>query len=67
MVAVRAADQAQFEALAAKHAVPLLQLGQTSADPALEIEGLFIVPLAELREVWSATPPHHFGRRHLSV
>lgn len=29
--------------------------------PAVEVRGLFTLPLAEVREVWSATLPAHFG------
>ena len=49
--------------------VPALKLGQTAevasddeeAGPALEVEGLFTIPLAEAREVFEATLPRHFG------
>jgi hypothetical protein len=35
--------------------------GRADTDAALEIQGLFRVPLAELREGWSATLPAHFA------
>ena len=42
--------------LAERHGVPITALGVTGGD-ALVVEGQFEVPLAELREVWTATLP----------
>ncbi|GAA1503472.1 phosphoribosylformylglycinamidine synthase subunit PurL [Nocardioides humi] len=43
--------------VAARHAVPAFELGTTGGD-VLAVEGQFEVPLAELREAWTATLPN---------
>jgi len=47
-------------AMAEKHGVPITPLGQTGGD-AINVEGQFEVPVAELRAAWSATLPDALG------
>jgi phosphoribosylformylglycinamidine synthase len=60
VVTVAPADVERLEALAAQHGVPLARLGETGGD-ALAVgspDGSdFSIPLAELREAWTATLP----------
>ncbi|RNL60418.1 phosphoribosylformylglycinamidine synthase subunit PurL [Nocardioides marmoriginsengisoli] len=56
VVTVAAADGAALEALAAGHGVRATLLGTTGGD-ALEVAGQFTLPIAEVREAWSATLP----------
>ena len=59
----------RFADLCVARGVPALKLGQTAdvasddeeAGPAVEVEGLFAIPLAEARDVFEATLPRHFG------
>ncbi len=60
LVAVPADERARLEALCAQHGVPALRLGVTTAAGSLEVEGLFAVPLAELRAAHDATLPAAF-------
>jgi phosphoribosylformylglycinamidine synthase len=59
---VASADSALARVLegAAAAGVPVARLGRTGGD-ALTVEGLFTVPLAELRSVHEATLPALFG------
>ena len=60
VVAVAADQQERFRDLAAEQRVPYAHLGATvgaGQAAALEVEGLFAVPLVELRAAWSATIP----------
>ncbi|MGN6253178.1 MAG: phosphoribosylformylglycinamidine synthase subunit PurL [Marmoricola sp.] len=56
LVTVRPADADALVDLAQRHGVPLAPLGDTRGDT-LAVEGLFEIPLAELREAWTATLP----------
>ncbi|MDT0203852.1 phosphoribosylformylglycinamidine synthase subunit PurL [Nocardioides sp. AE5] len=56
VVTVRDADADALVALAEKHGVPLTPLGRTGGD-VLAVEGQFEVPVAELRDAWTATLP----------
>ena len=56
LVTVAAGDEGALTDLAARHGVPLTALGETGGD-ALVVEGQFDVPLAELRDAWTATLP----------
>ena len=60
VVAVAADQQDRFRDLADEQRVPYAHLGVTDGAgqaAALEVEGLFSVPLVELRAGWSATIP----------
>ena len=61
VVAVRLGAEDRLTALCAEHGVPLTRLGTVDEGGALEVTGLFRVPLDELRGVWSATLPAAFG------
>jgi len=60
VVAVEAGDEARFAEAAAAHGVPHVRIGTTAGDgpdAGLDVEGLFALPLTELRAAWSATLP----------
>lgn len=58
LVAVAPADEPRLAALCASGGVPLVRLGVTGQFGAdMEVEGLFTVPLAELREAHERTLP----------
>jgi phosphoribosylformylglycinamidine synthase len=60
VVAVPAGEQGRLVDAATAHGVPHVRLGVTEAGgpgAALEVEGLFVVSLGELRAAWSATLP----------
>lgn len=59
IVTVAPEDVEELRALCARHAVPMTELGSTGGD-ALVVDGVFSVPLAELREAWTATLPAVF-------
>jgi phosphoribosylformylglycinamidine synthase subunit PurL len=69
LVAVPRSEEVRFADLCVARGVPALRIGQTaevasSGDdegPAVEVEGLFTIPLAEARETFEATLPHYFG------
>lgn len=61
IVTVPAGELDELRALAARHDVPLTEIGTTGGD-ALVVEGAFEVPLAELRAAWTATLPAALGR-----
>jgi phosphoribosylformylglycinamidine synthase len=56
LVTVAEGDEAALADLAARHGVPLTPLGTTGGS-ALVVDGQLGVPLAELREAWTATLP----------
>jgi phosphoribosylformylglycinamidine synthase len=56
LVTVPAERVAELEALAGKHGVPLTALGTTGGD-AIVVADQFELPIAELREAWTATLP----------
>ena len=60
VVAVAEADEQRFAEAAAAHGVPHVRIGMTAGDgpgARLDVEGLFGLPLSELRAAWSATLP----------
>ncbi|MFH8251718.1 phosphoribosylformylglycinamidine synthase subunit PurL [Microbacterium sp. B2969] len=66
IVTVPREDDVKFRGLCEGRGYPVLRIGVTDApgdgdEPALEVQGLFTVPLAELRELSSATLPAVFG------
>lgn len=56
VVTVRDTDADALVALAEQHGVPLTPLGRTGGS-VLAVEGQFEVPVAEVREAWTATLP----------
>jgi phosphoribosylformylglycinamidine synthase len=62
LVAVRAGREAEFAALAEQRGVGCTVLGAVrGANTTLSVDGLFDIPLDELREVHTATLPRLFG------
>ena len=66
IVSVPREDDVKFRGLCEGRGYPVLRIGVTDAaadgdDPALEVQGLFTVPLAELRGLSTATLPAAFG------
>jgi phosphoribosylformylglycinamidine synthase len=61
VVAVRPERAEELRALCVANAVPLTRLGTTTLEPVLRVDGVFEVPLAELRAAWSATLPAAFA------
>jgi phosphoribosylformylglycinamidine synthase len=62
LVAVKVGQDAAFAALAAEREVPCTPLGSVrAAATGLGVEGLFEVPLDELREAYTSTLPALFG------
>jgi phosphoribosylformylglycinamidine synthase II len=60
LVSVVPGREREFAALADEHGVPVTVLGVTTGD-SLTVEGVFQVPLTELKQVWSGTLPAIFG------
>ncbi len=60
IVTVPAEEIDELRALAARHDVPLTEIGTTRGD-SLVVEGVLEVPVAELREAWTATLPAALG------
>jgi phosphoribosylformylglycinamidine synthase II len=65
-VVVTTADPAAVRAAAEAAGVPVRELGTTGGD-ALVLDGLLELPLAELREAWTATLPALFGSPEIAV
>ncbi|KJL40424.1 phosphoribosylformylglycinamidine synthase subunit PurL [Microbacterium trichothecenolyticum] len=66
IVSVPREDDVKFRGLCEGRGYPVLRIGVTDAaadgdEPALEVQGLFTVPLAELRDLSTATLPDAFG------
>jgi phosphoribosylformylglycinamidine synthase len=59
IIAVRPGHEARMSALCADNGVPMTRLGVVGGD-ALEVEGLFSIPLSELRDANMATLPRAF-------
>ena len=60
LVTVPRGDVERLTALAARHGVPLTELGGTGGD-VVEVEDQFSAPIDELRAAWSATLPAAFA------
>jgi phosphoribosylformylglycinamidine synthase len=60
LVTVAEGDLGDLVDLAARHGVPLAQLGTTGGD-SLAVEGLFDLALLEVRSAWMATLPAALG------
>ncbi|WP_249523690.1 phosphoribosylformylglycinamidine synthase subunit PurL [Modestobacter marinus] len=65
-VVVTTTDPAAVRAAAEAAGVPVTELGTTGGD-ALVLDGLLELPLAELREAWTATLPALFGSPEIAV
>ncbi|TDN90989.1 phosphoribosylformylglycinamidine synthase subunit PurL [Microbacterium sp. BK668] len=66
LVSVPREDDVKFRGLCEGRGYPVLRIGVTDAPgegdaPALEVQGVFTMPLAELRDLSSATLPAAFG------
>ncbi|MGO1318867.1 MAG: phosphoribosylformylglycinamidine synthase subunit PurL [Galactobacter sp.] len=62
IVTVPRSEEERFVAMAEVRGYPLVRLGIVDAEAdALEVQGLFSVPVAELREANTATLPKYFG------
>ncbi|MCP2638427.1 phosphoribosylformylglycinamidine synthase subunit PurL [Microbacterium sp. HD4P20] len=66
IVSVPREDDVKFRGLCEGRGYPVLRIGVTDAagdgdDPALEVQGLFTVPLDELRDLSTSTLPAAFG------
>jgi phosphoribosylformylglycinamidine synthase len=62
LVSVRRGQEVAFTALAAERGVPCTVLGTVRvAESPLTVDGLFEIPLDELREAWTATLPAALG------
>ncbi|MDN5746439.1 MAG: phosphoribosylformylglycinamidine synthase II, partial [Nocardioidaceae bacterium] len=60
IVTVPSGSVAALAELCQRHAVPMTDIGTTGGD-ALVVDGVFDVPLAELRQAWTATLPAALG------
>ena len=60
LVTVPAADVERLTSLAARHGVPVAELGRTGGE-ALVVEGQFDVALPQLRDTWARTLPDALG------
>ena len=60
VLSVDPADEEAFVRLAAEHGVPVARLGETGGPRAL-VEGLFDVPVDELRDAWETAIPRLLG------
>uniref|UniRef100_UPI0025F8CEA3 AIR synthase-related protein n=1 Tax=Nocardioides sp. TaxID=35761 RepID=UPI0025F8CEA3 len=60
LVTVADGDAERLVELAAEHGVAITPLGVTGGDT-LAVDGQFEIPLAELREAWTATLPAALG------
>jgi phosphoribosylformylglycinamidine synthase len=65
-VVVTTADPGAVRAAAEAAGVPVTELGTTGGD-ALVVDGVLELPLAELREAWTATLPALFGSPEVAV
>ncbi|MEV8267542.1 phosphoribosylformylglycinamidine synthase subunit PurL [Microbacterium sp. NPDC076911] len=66
LVTVPREDDVKFRGLCEGRGYPVLRIGVTDSaadgdDPALEVQGLFTLPLVELRDLSTATLPDAFG------
>jgi phosphoribosylformylglycinamidine synthase subunit PurL len=60
LVSVVPGREREFAALAEEHGVPATVLGVATGD-ALTVEGVFEIPLSELKQVWTGTLPAIFS------
>jgi phosphoribosylformylglycinamidine synthase len=64
VVAVPRSEEVRFTDMCTARGFPHLRIGVTDGegpDAQLDVQGLFAVPLSELREAWSGTLPAALG------
>ncbi|MDQ0727312.1 phosphoribosylformylglycinamidine (FGAM) synthase-like enzyme [Microbacterium sp. W4I20] len=61
IVTVPREDDVKFQGLCEGRGYPVLRIGVTDSEPQLEVQGVFTVSAAELRERSQATLPSYFG------
>jgi phosphoribosylformylglycinamidine synthase len=62
VVAVPRAGEARFTELCTAAGLPAQRIGVLDVlEPAVEVQGQFRIPVAELRTAWAATLPELFG------
>ena len=62
MVSVPRTEEVRFTDMTTARGYTVTRLGVVDAESeALEVQGQFTLPIAELREAWEATLPKHFG------
>ena len=62
LVAVPRTEESRFKAMCEARELPCVRVGVVDqGSDAIEVQGQFSVPLAELREVWEGTLPKLFG------
>ena len=62
IVSVPREDDVRFTLMCEARKLPILRIGVTDGD-ALEVQGQFTVPVAELQQLRAATLPSRFGDR----
>jgi phosphoribosylformylglycinamidine synthase II len=62
VLGVDRADEERVVDVAAQHGVPIVRLGETGGPRAM-VDGMFDVPVSELREVWEGAIPRLLGER----
>ncbi|MGD8214675.1 phosphoribosylformylglycinamidine synthase subunit PurL [Aestuariimicrobium sp. Y1814] len=61
LVTLPGSSLARFEELCREHGVPMDRIGEVTGDDQIEIQSLFSLPLARVREVWSGVLPAVLG------
>lgn len=61
LVAVARSEEQRFADMVAARGVPALRIGVTDDSGAVEVQGLFTLPLDEARAAWEPTLPTRFG------
>lgn len=61
IVTVPREDDVKFRGLCEGRGYPVMRIGVTDSEPQLEVQDVFTVPVAELRERSAATLPSYFG------
>lgn len=62
VVAVPRTEEVRFKDMTSARNFPVARIGVVDrASEALDVQGAFTLPIAELREAWESTLPKHFG------
>ena len=62
VVAVPRTEEVRFKDMTSARNFPVVRIGVVDrASEALDVQGAFSLPIAELREAWESTLPNHFG------